>query len=76
MSGQPQPHETSGAGCTGVPNAVSGGVQHGNDRKCKIRWRRIMVLGSLQLQALYGLYLIFTWPKMLTIISGEYGHEL
>lgn len=43
-----------------------------NDEKLKLVWVNIIVLTLLHLSSLYGLFLVFTSAKLLTIIQSKY----
>lgn len=73
MSSCKQPNESIVAESFDGPNKVSAVAKHVDDRTYKIIWYRVILIGSLQLQALYGLYLVFSPPKIFTLFFGEYG---
>lgn len=58
--------------CTGVINKVDSEFEGTTyDRKCKIIWYRIIVLGALHLGAIYATYLVYTSAKIFTLIFGK-----
>lgn len=42
-----------------------------NDRKVQLVWRNIILFAYLHLAAVYGLYLLFTSAKLLTVVFGK-----
>lgn len=64
MRGHTHANETS--------NEVNAAPIHANDRKYKIIWHRVVVIGSLEFGAIYGVYAVFTTANICTPVFGEY----
>lgn len=51
-------------------------LKHAHKRKIKLNWRNIALFTVVHLQAVYGLWLIFTSAKVLTFVFGKGPHNI